>query len=214
MIVAYIRNVRFRALALPAPVPYPSPMEPARSVYLIAILLALATLTACAPGGDATDAPAPTPTESALSDIPSIGELAGTPAAEAGPQALPTLDPQLVTLGEDVYQTYCAACHGAELEGQEDWKLPNPDGSFRAPPHDGTGHTWHHSDRVLREAILLGGERLGALGTSNMPAYQGVLSEREVEAVIAYIKSTWPEEIRRLQRDVTARDPGPGPLDD
>ena len=189
-------------------------MQQPRSAYLIAFLLALAALAACAPGGDPADAPAPTPTAAALSDIPSIGELAGTPAPPAGPQALPTLDPQLVAQGEEVYDTYCAACHGPDLEGQEDWKLPNPDGSFRAPPHDETGHTWHHSDRVLREAILLGGGRLGNLGTSGMPAYEGILSEREVSAVLAYIKSTWPDEIRRMQQDVTVRDPGPGPLDE
>lgn len=90
-----------------------------------------------------------------------------------------------------------------------DWKSRNADGSFRAPPHDDSGHTWHHNDRVLREAVLHGGQRLGTLGTSNMPAYAGVLTDDEVEAVLTYIKSTWPEDIRAIQWEQTVNDPGP-----
>ncbi|HSM58775.1 MAG TPA: cytochrome c [Candidatus Sulfomarinibacteraceae bacterium] len=112
-------------------------------------------------------------------------------------------------LGETVYAQYCAECHGENLEGEVDWKPRNVDGSFRAPPHDESGHTWHHSDRVLREAILQGGQRLGTLGTSNMPAYAGVLTDDELEAVLTYIKSTWPEDVRAIQWEQSLNDPGP-----
>jgi mono/diheme cytochrome c family protein len=60
----------------------------------------------------------------------------------------------------------------------------------------------------LWEAILQGGTRLGNLGTSNMPAYAGVLSDDEVEAVLTYIKSTWPEDVRAIQWEQTVNDPG------
>lgn len=109
-------------------------------------------------------------------------------------------NPQLVAMGEDVYNTYCAACHGFDLEGQADWQQANPDGSFRAPPHDETGHTWHHSDASLVESIKLGGTRLQPnIGVSAMPAYDDVLTDQQITAVLAYIKSTWPQEILEAQ---------------
>ena len=109
-------------------------------------------------------------------------------------------DPQLVATGEDVYNTYCAACHGFDLEGEANWQQPNADGSFRAPPHDETGHTWHHNDSYLIESIKLGGVRLEPnIGVSAMPAYDDVLSDAQIAAVLAYIKSSWPSEILEAQ---------------
>ena len=109
-------------------------------------------------------------------------------------------DPQLVATGEDVYNTYCAACHGFDLEGEANWQQPNADGSFRAPPHDETGHTWHHNDSYLIESIRLGGVRLEPnIGVSAMPAYDDVLSDAQIAAVLAYIKSSWPSEILEAQ---------------
>ncbi|MFZ1399461.1 MAG: cytochrome c [Candidatus Promineifilaceae bacterium] len=109
-------------------------------------------------------------------------------------------DPQLVAMGEEVYNTYCAACHGFDLEGEANWQQPNPDGSFRAPPHDETGHTWHHSDSSLVESIRLGGARLEPnVGVSAMPAYDDVLTDQQIAAVLAYIKSQWSTEILEAQ---------------
>lgn len=141
-----------------------------------------------------------------LANVPSLPELAGTPAATVPP--LPTLDPELVAQGEAVYAEQCASCHGANLEGESEWKMQNEDGSFRAPPHDAGGHTWHHGDRTLIEAIELGGARLpGNIGgTSAMPAFAGVITEEEIAAVLAYIKSTWPDDIRTLQWEQTVRE--------
>ena len=47
-------------------------------------------------------------------------------------------------LGETLYAVHCAVCHGANLEGQLDWQTPDENGILPAPPHDETGHTWHH----------------------------------------------------------------------
>ncbi len=123
--------------------------------------------------------------------------------------ALPTLAPEVITLGASVYAAQCASCHGVELEGESDWKVQNEDGSFRAPPHDASGHTWHHGDEMLLEAIRLGGARFDGLnigGTSNMPAFAETLTGNEMAAVLAYIKSTWPEDIRTLQWEATVRE--------
>lgn len=115
-------------------------------------------------------------------------------------------DGDLVALGETVYGAHCARCHGSRLEGQPNWRQRLPDGSLPAPPHDGSGHTWHHADRVLFDYTKGGGAAIAPAGfTSNMPGFAGVLSDREIWAVLAFIKSRWPEEIRARQETMNAR---------
>ena len=116
-------------------------------------------------------------------------------------------DPGTVALGAAVYVEHCAACHGANLEGQPDWRSPGPDGRLPAPPHDETGHTWHHDGETLFRLTKFG---IGALiddpdYASNMPVYDGVLTDEEIVAVLSYIKSTWPEDIRARHDDMESR---------
>lgn len=109
-------------------------------------------------------------------------------------------DQQIITAGEIIYKENCAACHGANLEGQvEDWRSPGPDGLMPAPPHDENGHTWHHAEEVLFAITKLGVAKAAGLSDyqSNMPAYEGVLTDAEIIAVLSFIKSTWPEEMRK-----------------
>ena len=68
---------------------------------------------------------------------------------DAGGRGADATDPELVALGAAVYEQHCAACHGRELEGEPNWRRRNADGMLPAPPHDATGHTWHHSDDLL-----------------------------------------------------------------
>ncbi len=121
---------------------------------------------------------------------------------------LPVLDPNEIALGKAMYDLHCSECHGADLKGEADWRQQNEDGTFRAPPHDASGHTWHHSDRLLLEAVKLGGQRYSANigGTSTMPAYEDVLTESEITAVLTYIKSHWPDDLRTVQWQVTVMD--------
>lgn len=124
----------------------------------------------------------------------------------------PKLVLEEIALGAAVYAQNCAECHGENLEGEPDWKQQNEDGSFRSPPHSADGHTWHHADRVLLRAIKEGGTRFEGMnigGTSNMPAYAGTLTEEEILAVLAFIKSTWPDDIRALQWQQTKQDTSP-----
>lgn len=121
----------------------------------------------------------------------------------------PTLDPEQISLGETVYAEQCASCHGINLEGQPEWKSQDEDGSFRAPPHDENGHTWHHGDPILLEAIHKGGARFADVnigGTSNMPAFAERLSDAEITAVLTYIKSTWSDDIQQIQWEATLRE--------
>ena len=108
-----------------------------------------------------------------------------------------------IVQGEELYIANCAACHGANLEGQPDWRSPGSDGILPAPPHDETGHTWHHSDSVLFDYTRLGGKAVLALQgiefESGMPGFGDQLSDAQIWNIIAYIKSTWPERQRAIQ---------------
>ena len=104
-----------------------------------------------------------------------------------------------LALGRSLYGTHCASCHGAKLEGQPDWQEPRPDGRMPAPPHDASGHTWHHSDQAL---FLITKKGLGAVVPdyeSDMPAFEGVLADTEIQAILDFIKSNWPEREREYQ---------------
>jgi len=116
----------------------------------------------------------------------------GNPAAQS------PVDPDQLATGKRVYDATCAACHGAKGEGQPNWKVP-VNGVFPAPPHDGSGHTWHHPDQVLLEVIANG----SGLPNSAMPAYADILTEQERVAVLAYIKTFWGKQERTYQAQMT-----------
>jgi len=124
------------------------------------------------------------------------------------PPPAPQADPdnaEHVALGQQVYTSFCAGCHGANLEGQPNWRQRLPLGNFPAPPHDETGHTWHHADQWLFEIIKHGGKyHAPSRYRSAMPAYQDMLSDTEIWAVLAFIKSRWSAAIRAQQEQQNA----------
>ena len=174
-----------------------------KMVFGLAVIFLL--LVGCQGSANETSPSLETPAGPIVPSLPSLSELAGTPAPEIPP--LPDLDPDEIVLGQGVYANNCAECHGANLEGEVNWQQQNEDNSFRSPPHDPSGHTWHHSDRILLESIELGGARLpdNIGGTSNMPTFADTLTEEEITAVLTYIKSTWPEDVRSIQWEQTVR---------
>ena len=106
-------------------------------------------------------------------------------------------DPALADRGAVIYQEYCASCHGLNLEGQPGWQMRNADGTLPAPPHDASGHTWHHSDQLLFELTKQGPDEVIGNGyQSTMPGFSDILHDDDIWAVLAYIESQWPEEIR------------------
>ena len=129
-----------------------------------------------------------------------VNAITGEPTgADAG-------DAEMVAMGRQVYAAQCAACHGADLEGQPDWRRRLPDGTLPAPPHDASGHTWHHPDRMLFDYTKLGGGALATPGfKSAMPGLGEVLSEAEIWAVLAFIKSRWPAAIQARQERLNKR---------
>ncbi|MCD6073907.1 MAG: cytochrome [Rhodospirillales bacterium] len=110
------------------------------------------------------------------------------------------LDPETVARGQAHYVAHCARCHGANLEGQPGWETRRADGTIPAPPQDETGHTWQHPDRQIFDYIKLGGGIFSKRGErSEMPGYADQLSDPEIWALIAFIKSRWPDEVRARQ---------------
>ncbi|MBI2318295.1 MAG: c-type cytochrome [Betaproteobacteria bacterium] len=117
-------------------------------------------------------------------------------------------DARQVTRGKAAYARHCAACHGTNLEGQTNWRDKLPSGRMPAPPHDASGHTWHHPDAVLfgiTKRGLVPGKYAPSSYRSDMPAFGSALSDGEIWAVLAYVKSTWPEKIRSAQADMTRK---------
>ena len=114
-------------------------------------------------------------------------------------------DEEVIATGARVYAENCAACHGADLAGEADWQTRDADGYLPAPPHDETGHTWHHPTAQLIDITTRGTEAIVGGGyKSRMPGFADTLSEDEIAAVIAYIKSTWPAQIRRRHDEMDA----------
>jgi mono/diheme cytochrome c family protein len=109
-----------------------------------------------------------------------------------------------LALGASVYAQHCAACHGAKLEGQPEWRKRMPNGRFPAPPHDESGHTWHHPDEVLFGITKHGlvPPYAPAGYQSDMPAFAGKLSDDEIRAVLAYISARWPGEELKLRAEM------------
>jgi mono/diheme cytochrome c family protein len=106
----------------------------------------------------------------------------------------------LVARGEEIYRANCASCHGAHLEGQPNWQHLNAAGRLPAPPHDQTGHSWMHSDEQLFNLVKHSVADEAPPGyVSDMPAYDGVLPDADIIAVIAYIKHNWPTGVRVYQ---------------
>jgi len=112
--------------------------------------------------------------------------------------------PEQIAQGRQIYAQHCAECHGANGEGQRPEAPLERDetGRYPAPPHDGTGHTWHHDDDLLFQIVRDGGTGDPA-NFYDMPAFGDKLSEADIYAVLAFIKSLWTDELRAYQRQVT-----------
>ena len=116
-------------------------------------------------------------------------------------------DTTLVARGAGVYAANCAACHGAHLEGAPGWKEAGPaDVVALAPPHDETGHTWMHSDEQIFDLVKFSLGELAPPGfVTTMPAFDGKVSDQDIVATVAFIKSKWPTGVRVFQAMLNPR---------
>ena len=124
--------------------------------------------------------------------------MLGEPDEKQSPYRLHPDDTGVVVAGAKLYEMHCASCHGASLQGQPEWRSRGPVGLLPAPPHDASGHTWHHDDKTLFQITKRGVAKVigdSAYKTA-MPAYAEILSDEQIIAVLSWIKAQWPPEVR------------------
>jgi mono/diheme cytochrome c family protein len=126
-----------------------------------------------------------------------LGAIAGCDSGTSAPDALGIME------GEAIYKAECASCHGAQLQGQPEWRTRRADGKLPAPPHDANGHTWHHTTEQLVAIVKFGMVPPQAPEgyVSDMPAFGRNLTDRQIRNVLAYIESRWPPEIKALRAE-------------
>lgn len=101
------------------------------------------------------------------------------------------LDPARIKQGRQLYLKNCTVCHGLYAEGAPDWRERDKDGKFPPPPLNGTGHAWHHPKKALVYTIKNGTKALGG----NMPGWKDQLSDQEIDSIILWFQTKWPEEL-------------------
>lgn len=110
-------------------------------------------------------------------------------------------DDALISQGAGIFRAHCAVCHGANAEGDANWRKKGPDGKYPPPPLNGTAHEWHHSIPVLHEMIKNGTPP----EEGNMPAWGGKLTDQEIDAVIAWFQSLWSDQVYAAWYDMQER---------
>ena len=105
----------------------------------------------------------------------------------------------MIARGKTIYQNNCISCHQVNLIGVENWKELDEDGHRKSPPLNGTGHTWHHDDATLHNIIKYGLVKLVKNYQGKMLGFEDKLKDKDIDSVLAYIKSFWPDDIYQHQ---------------
>ncbi|MEM0966140.1 MAG: cytochrome c [Verrucomicrobiota bacterium] len=117
------------------------------------------------------------------------------PAMLGQVQEAPAFDP--IARGERVFSQQCAQCHQGTGMG-----VP---GVY--PPL--VGARWVVENRVKPTAILINGlvgeiEVMGNVYNGNMPAFAGILSDRDIGAVLTYIRQAWGNDAGPISEEQVA----------
>ena len=105
----------------------------------------------------------------------------------------------MIARGKIIYESYCMSCHQVNLSGAENWKGVDKDGHRKAPPLNGTGHTWHHDDATLHNIIKYGLVKLVKNYEGKMLGFEDNLKDKDIDSVLSYMKSFWPEDVYQQQ---------------
>ena len=91
----------------------------------------------------------------------------------------------MIVRGKIAYQNNCVSCHQVNLAGAENWKGLDEDGHRKAPPLNGTGHTWHHDDATLHTIIKYGLVGIVSDYEGKMGGFGDNLSDKDIDSVLA-----------------------------
>src|SRR3989454_5164598 len=92
----------------------------------------------------------------------------------------------LSATGEKIFaELGCVTCHRSDAQGRG----PNLQGLFRKPVQLQDGRTLVADENYIRESILDPGAKIVNGYKPVMPTFQGLLSEEQLNALVAYVKS-------------------------
>jgi cytochrome c oxidase subunit 2 len=107
----------------------------------------------------------------------------------------------LSATGEKVFaELGCSTCHRADAQGRG----PNLQGVFGKPVQLEDGRTLVADENYIRECILDPGAKRVKGFQPIMPTFQGLVSEEQVNALVAYIKSLSPAKPAAAGADKTS----------
>ena len=109
----------------------------------------------------------------------------------------------MIARGKIIYESYCMSCHQVNLIGAENWKGVDEDGHRKAPPLNGTGHTWHHDDATLHNIIKYGLAKVAKNYEGKMIGFGDKINDKQIDSVLSYIKSHWEDEIYERQISIS-----------
>lgn len=105
--------------------------------------------------------------------------------------------------GASLYRQHCAQCHGADLAGQPGWQGTFAKGNRPATPLDGSGPAWRRSDDDLFDIVKYGGQPFSPPHYRNrMPAYEHLLADGDMWAILAYVQSRWSADTWQRRSDL------------
>ena len=123
--------------------------------------------------------------------IPALLIGAGLTQSVAAASATRWYSLQQLEQGRTLFLQHCAVCHGPRAEGTSNWQQPDANGHYPPPPLNGSAHAWHHDLPLLQRTIREGGQKLGG----QMPPFAQLLDAPQIDSVIAYFQSQWPDEV-------------------
>lgn len=107
-----------------------------------------------------------------------------------------------VSLGSSLYNANCGFCHGDALEGKPGWDKDYPSGGRPALPLDGEGAITRLSDQDIMDVVKFGGQPFSPSDYKNdMPGFEMQLSDGDIWAIVAFIKSRWSDTAIDRQRE-------------
>lgn len=126
-----------------------------------------------------------------------------TAAPATADQAQRSFTTESLFNGVRLFHEHCAQCHGPEAQGHPDWQNPKV---AAAPPLNGTGNVWKRRKQDMIAIIKNGVKRNGE---PVMPAWQGRLSDREIEDIISWYQALWPPKVYERWRKANASESAP-----